>query len=87
MWDLGLWGNALLRDPKGSYPVFKQVSEKTNENSEWLGRPARIGPGTSRLPVRVQNRSATDGANEHKIHYDGHLCALCIHTPLIAESR
>ena len=38
---------------KGSYPVFTQVSEKTTENSERLGRQARPGfePGTSRLPV------------------------------------
>ena len=38
---------------KGSQPVFTQVSEKTTENSERLGRQARPRnePGTSRLPV------------------------------------
>ena len=38
---------------KGSYPVFKRVSEKTTGNSKRLGREARpeIEPGTSRQPV------------------------------------
>ena len=38
---------------KESYSVFTQVSEKTTENSERLGRQARPGfeTGTSRLPV------------------------------------
>ena len=38
---------------KVSQPVFTRVSEKTMENSERLGRQARLGiePGTSRLPV------------------------------------
>ena len=38
---------------KGSYPVFTRVSEKTTENSERLGRQARlqIKPDIFRLPV------------------------------------
>ena len=38
---------------KGSYPVITQVSEKTTENSERLGRQAWPGfePSTSRLSV------------------------------------
>ena len=38
---------------KGSYPAFTQLSEKTMENSERLGRQARPGiePDTSRLPI------------------------------------
>ena len=38
---------------KGCEPVFTRVSEKTTENSERIGRQARLGfePGTSRLPV------------------------------------
>ena len=37
---------------KGCEPVFTRVSEKTTENSERIGRQARLGfePGTSRLP-------------------------------------
>ena len=38
---------------KGSLLVFKKVSEKTKENSEWLGQQARQGiePGFSWLSV------------------------------------
>ena len=36
--------SALYRDlSKGFQSVFKRVSEKTTENSEWLGRQARPG--------------------------------------------
>ena len=38
---------------KGSQPVLMQISQKTSENFEQLGRQARQGfePGTSRLPA------------------------------------
>ena len=65
MWDLGLWGGSVLRGgfSKRSYPAFMQVSEKTTENYERLGRQEwpRIEPGTSRLPVWAQYSSAPGG--------------------------
>ena len=36
---------------KGSSPIFMRVSEKTTENTERIGRQARIVPGISILPV------------------------------------
>ena len=49
---------------KGSLPVFTQVSEKTTENSERLGRQARpeIEPDTSRLPALSTEPHATGKA-------------------------
>ena len=40
---------------KGSQPVLPRISEKTMENSEWLGRQARldIERGASRLSVQT----------------------------------
>ena len=55
---IGMKAGCLTRDlggglSKGSQPVFIRVSEKTTENSEWLGRQGRPGfePDASRLPV------------------------------------
>ena len=59
----GTWayGRSTLRGDlsKGQYSVFMQVSEKTTENSERLGRQARQGfePGSSRLPALGHYRS------------------------------
>ena len=66
MWYLGLGGGIALRGglSKGSKAGFTRVSETTTENYKWLGQQARlkIEPGTSCLPVRVQNHSAIGGA-------------------------
>ena len=53
MWDALRGGGCLA---KRVYPMFTRVSEKTTENSEWLGRQERLGiePDTSRLPVLVR---------------------------------
>ena len=54
MWDQDLLGGAIREGlSKGSLSIFTRVSEKTTENSKWLGRQARPGiqPGTSHLAV------------------------------------
>ena len=68
MWDL--WENVLHGFlSKGPRPYLREVLEINTENSERLGRQAqpRIKPSTSRLRVRVQNRSATDGPTEMEL--------------------